>query len=106
MNDNVRTKFLVFLASVVFVGIVVLLYFIDQSRGWDAYKTISCVVINLWIFFLLPSLRSAYLQCGDLAEWFKKGMDFGAGGIVVPVLLAPYYGFKYYICSIKSDSNE
>ena len=97
--DSGKTKFLVFVISTAITAVAVLLYFLDTSLEWNAYKILSCVVINLWIFFLLPALRNSYLQNEHKTpvEWFKMGMSFGASGILYPALFAPYYGVKYYL---------
>ena len=98
MHDTVRIKLIVLLLSAILVGISVLLFFIDHSLSWTTEKIVSCVIVNVWLFFIIPALRNSYnLNRGkSYAEWFKMGMDFGASGIAIPILLAPYFGLVYY----------
>ncbi len=98
-NDKVKNKLLIALLSIIITAIAVGLFFIDESLPWNLYKVVSCTIVGLWMFFIIPALRKSYLLNADksLAEWFKMGMSFGAGGIAYPILLAPYFGVKYYL---------
>ena len=98
MHDRVRMKLIVLLLSTILIGISVFLFFIDQSLSWTTEKIISCVIVNVWLFFIIPALRNSYnLNRGkSYAEWFRMGLDFGASGIAIPLILAPYFGSVYY----------
>lgn len=98
MKDRIKTKLLVASLSVIIASIVVMLYFLDISLEWNVYKTISCIIVVVWVFFIIPAIRNSYLlnEGKPLGEWFKMGLNFGASGIMFPILLAPYYGVKYY----------
>ncbi len=98
MYDTVRMKLIVLLLSTILVGISVSLFFIDRSLSWTAEKIVSCVIVNVWLFFMIPALRNSYnLNRGkSYEEWFKMGLAFGASGIAIPLLLAPYFGSVYY----------
>ena len=98
MYDTVRMKLIVLLLSTILLGISVSLFFIDRSLSWTAEKIVSCVIVNVWLFFMIPALRNSYnLNRGkSYEEWFKMGLAFGASGIAIPLLLAPYFGSVYY----------
>ena len=97
-GDRGKTKLYIFLASLLLTLVSILLFFLDNSLGWNVEKIVSCVVVNLWIFFVIPAIRNSYLvnEGKSLGEWFKMGFHFGASGIAYPILFAPYYGVKYY----------
>lgn len=97
-NDNLKTKTLIFLASIALSGFIVLLYFLDNSLSWGLEKIISCIIVNIWMLFIFPSIRNSLLQNKgkSFQEWFVMGFKAGASGIVYSVLFAPYYGIKYY----------
>ncbi|MDR1939300.1 MAG: hypothetical protein LBQ40_00700 [Clostridiales bacterium] len=96
--DRRENKIFILIVSSILTGTLILLYFLDDSSGWSFYKICSCIIINLWAFFIIPALRGSYLLNKDksLVEWFKMGYEFGASGISLPLLFAPYYGVKYY----------
>ena len=98
MHDTAKIKLLVLFLSAILAGISVLLFFIDRSLPWTNGKIISCVIVNIWLFFMIPALRNSYnLNRGkSYGEWFKMGFDFGASGIAIPLILAPYFGLVYY----------
>ncbi len=98
MHDTVKIKLIVLFLSVLLIGISILLFFIDRSLSWTIGKIVSCVIVNVWLFFMIPALRHSYnLNRGkSYAEWFKMGLAFGASGIAIPVLFAPYFGLVYY----------
>lgn len=98
MIDSIKTKLLILLISVGIVCICVLLFFLDNSLEWGIEKIIVCGLVNLWIFFITPSLRRAYIlnRHKSQEEWLKLGIEFGASRIALPVLLAPYFGLIYY----------
>ncbi|MDR2202161.1 MAG: hypothetical protein LBP26_05300 [Clostridiales bacterium] len=97
-RDNLKNKAIVLIASSLLTGILVLPYFLDNSPEWNYFKIYSCVIVNLRLFFMIPSVRNSYLlnEGKSLDEWFRAGFSFGAGGIAFPLLFAPYYGVRYY----------
>lgn len=103
--DNAINKITIFVISLLLTSIVVLLYFLDQSLGWGFEKICSCIIVSLWIFFIAPSLRNSYILNKDksIEEWFRMGFEFGSSGIAFPILLAPYFGIKYYCEKKASD---
>lgn len=98
-KESRKAKGIVMLISVVLVAMVVALYFLDTSRGWDMLKIASCVIVNLWVAFIIPSLRLFWLENSerDADYWFELGGHVAISGIFIPILLAPYYGMKYYL---------
>lgn len=98
-SEKTKIKLMFLFVSSIITSIVIILYFIDDSFVWNIYKTASCIIIALWIFFILPAIRNSYLLNKDksLDEWFKMGLSYGASGIIFSILLAPYYGVKYYL---------
>lgn len=64
-KDNNRTKLYILLISIIIVVLIVILYFLDSSLEWGAEKIISCIIINIWCFFLIPALRQSYLMNED-----------------------------------------
>ena len=105
MHDTVRIKLIILLLSAILTGISVFLFFIDKSLSWTTEKIISCVIVNLWLYFIIPALRNSYnLNRGkSYKEWFKMGFEFGASGIAIPLILAPYFGLVYYF-TFKDNS--
>lgn len=103
-SDNYKNKILVFIGSLILVGGSTLLFFLDKSLEWGFEKICSCVFVNLWLFFIIPALRNTYLlnRGKSMEEWFKMGFVLGAGGIFFPILLAPFFGVRYYLGQQKS----
>jgi hypothetical protein len=100
--DTLVNKIAVLIISLILTEISILWYFLDKSMAWNFEKIGSCVFVNLWIFFIVPALRNSYLLNKDKnpEEWFLMGFKFGASRIAFPILLAPYFGMKYY-CTKK-----
>ncbi len=98
-NDTIRTKIIILLISVMLVVVEVELFMLDASLGWGAIKLISCVIVGLWIVFLVPALRYFYLEHKDEdMEFFADaGVRFGINGLFGPLFMTPYYGMKYYL---------
>lgn len=98
MYDGLKIKLLILFISVIIVGFCIILYFADTSLAWGLDKILSCVLVNFWLFFMVPSLRSSYLRNRNksAAEWFRMGIAIGASRIFLPVLIAPFYGLTYY----------
>jgi hypothetical protein len=96
--DKLKTKLIILIASIVLVALVVVAYFLDKSLEWGVPKISSCVLINLWVFFLTPSIRRAWLINKDkpMEEWFKMGFRYGVSKILPCTLFAPYFGVRYY----------
>lgn len=97
-TDSTKNKIFFLIISLALTGLVVLLYFMDNSLGWNGIKIGSCILVNLWVFFVVPAFRNSYLKNKDksIAEWFRMGFAFGVSGIAFPILLAPYFGVRYY----------
>ncbi len=98
MKDKIKIKLLVALLSVGITSIAIMLFFLDDSLEWNAYKIVSCIIVGLWVFFIIPAIRNSYLlnEGKSLEEWFKMGFCFGASRIMFSILLAPFFGIKYY----------
>lgn len=98
-NDNINRQIIILCVSMILVAVVVVLYFADKSFEWANVKIVSCIIASLWIFFIVPALRQSYIEneTDDLSVWFEKGLAFGASGICIPALFAPYFGVRYYI---------
>ena len=97
-SDNLKNKMIVLTISLILVGVVVLLFCLDNSLEWNIYKISSCIIVNLWVFFTIPALRISYLLNKDksLGEWFIMGFKVGICGGFLSILLAPHFGIKYY----------
>lgn len=97
-KDKLKTKIAIMTISLLLVLLVIGLYCLDTSMSWNGYKIGSCVIISLWLFFILPSLRGFYLEHKneDMEYWCKTGSKFGISGLFLPLLLAPYYGILFY----------
>jgi hypothetical protein len=96
--DKRENKIYILIVSSILTGILILLFFLDDSLEWNSFKIYSCIIVSLWVFFIIPAVRDSYLlnKGKSLSEWFIMGFRFGASGIAFPILLAPYYGVKYY----------
>lgn len=75
------------------------LYFLDTSLNWGIEKIVSCIIINIWLFFMIPAFRGSYLSNKEksLREWFEMGFHFGISKICLPALFSPVYGIRYYL---------
>lgn len=102
-DDSIKIKALILIGSTLLASIGIALYFLDTSMAWSGAKTFSCIIINLWVFFMPAALRGSYCLNKDrtLAEWFLMGFHVGLSGIALPVLFAPFYGIKYYLQASK-----
>ena len=98
MIDRVKIKIFIFFLSTVLVGVCIFLFFLDRSLIWGEEKIFSCVFVNIWLFFMSPSIRYTYLKNRDktLLEWLAMGMHVGARHSMYCVLAAPYFGLLYY----------
>ena len=96
--DKIKTKLVVLFTSIILVILVILAYFLERTLEWGVPKIASCVLINLWVFFLTPSIRRAWLINKDkpFEAWFLMGFKYGASGILPCTLFAPYFGLRYY----------
>ncbi len=96
--DNIKTKIIILIASVALNGVMMLLYFLDQSLEWNSLKIISCIIVNLYLFFIIPSMRLFIKKFNqmDFEESFKLGFRVGYSKAFWPIIIAPYYGIKYY----------
>lgn len=113
MKDTLKSKILIFVISLLLVGIMVLLYFLDDSELWNWHKITSCIIINIWLFFILPSFRNAYLikreyvnnNSVTLSKLSKLAVEIAVNRLIFPILFAPYFGIKYYFTKEK-EFNE
>lgn len=105
MIDSIKTKLLILLISVGIVCIGVLLFFIDNSLEWGIEKILICVFVNLWLFFMTPSLRRSFNlnRHKSNEEWLKMGIEFGASRIALPIIFAPYFGLIYYFTRRRNN---
>lgn len=97
-TDNIKTKIIILIASIALNGVMTLLYFFDQSLEWNTLKITSCIVVNLYLFFIIPSLRLFIKKFNqmDAEGSMKLGFKIGYTKAFWPILIAPYYGIKYY----------
>lgn len=97
-TDNLNRKIMIFILSVLICGIMILLYFLDTSLDWGTEKIISCILVNLWLFFIIPSLRRSWLVNKDkgMEDWIITIGYYVVRGFCLPILLAPFFGVKYY----------
>ena len=98
MHDKPKNRIMILIASSILTGVLILLFFLDNSLEWNSLKILSCIIVSLWFFFIAPTIRNSYLLNKEksLNEWFRMGLSFGASGIIFPILLSPFYGIKYY----------
>lgn len=96
--ESKKNKIIIFIISMLLMLIVIALYFLEASQEWDVTKILSCVLVSMWVFFLIPSFRKSYIKNKDkdIAEWVEMGYWVGVSGICLPFLLAPVYGIIYY----------
>ena len=77
-KDNLQNKMIVFVISLILTGLILLSFFLDDSMQWNTYKIYSCIVVNLWIFFVVPALRNSYLLNKDKSlyeNWLKRRVN-------------------------------
>ena len=92
-NDKVFTKIKIFVLSILFTGVIILLYFLDKELEWNVFKIVSCVIVSVYAFFLVPTIKYI-INC------FKIGYY----GITLLILLDPVIGIMYY-CNKKLKHN-
>lgn len=98
MVEKLKIKIIVIVASLVLTAIVILLYFLDKSVAWNAHKIISCILVCFWSLMIIPAFRYDFLKLKEMSfeEGFRAGVRIGLHGVVLPLLIAPYFGIKYY----------
>lgn len=103
-EERLSKKLVFLLISILLCSSMILLYFLDTSLAWGVEKIISCFFVTLWIFFIPPSLRRAWLlnQDKSMAEWAMIGY-YVVRGICFPILLAPYNGVRYYFIDYRKN---
>ena len=96
--DSIKIKINITLISLCLVGSCIFLYFLDDSQEWNSVKIISLIIVNVWIFFTPATFRYLYMLNKDkkLNDWFY-GRRMRTGLILLPILIAPFLGMKYYI---------
>lgn len=96
-TDNLKIKSIICFASTMLTAVVTTLFFLDTSLDWNTYKVISCIIVDIWIFSLIPSFRYGFFKLKTMS--MKESVDAGlkaASGIFLPLLIAPYYAVIYY----------
>ncbi len=103
MKHQIKYKIITFVISFILVAVLILLFFLDISLEWGFEKILSCVVCDIWIFFLPPSvLYFAYkMKNSDLEFSVKLGFYIGTG-CFIGFLITPYYGVKSYFSDLNS----
>ena len=89
-------KIVVFITSILQVAVVTLLYFLDDSMEWDELKIISCIIVDWWIFFIIPAFAYIFLKLKNMS--FERSLAIGAFigfNVMLVILFAPYFGAKY-----------
>ena len=70
MKTQRKHKIIALVVSLILVAVLVLLFFLDTSSAWDAYKIFSCVVCSIWTLFLPPAvLYFAYKMKNSAPEY-------------------------------------
>ena len=113
MQDTLKNKILILVISLLLVGVMILLYFIDDSESWTKYKINSCIAVNIWLFFILPSFREVYLikreyfknNYVDKSKFIRLAVEYSINRLTFPILFAPYFAIKYYFVN-KKKTNE
>ena len=107
MKTQRKHKIIALVVSLILVAVLVLLFFLDTSSAWDAYKIFSCVVCSIWTVFLPPAvLYFAYKMKNSAPEYsVRLGVCIGAG-CFIGLLIAPYYGVKSYLSRAKSSGRK
>lgn len=96
--ENKKTVLIIIVASIIFAAIVVLLYFLDTSMPWNSLKIVSCIIACFWALLIIPAFRYDFIKLNNMTfeDAFRAGVYIGLCGILLPFLVAPYFGFKYY----------
>jgi len=99
MSIERRNKLIIFFASAALTAVIIVLYFLDTSEGWTAWKISSCVLVCAWGFCMPPSFRYIYLKYRnmDARQGLHIALHIALWGILFPILFAPFYGTVYYI---------
>lgn len=99
---NKRTKHLlsVFIISIVLSLLVVVAFLLEKEQG-DG-KLLSSILLPVWVFSIIPAymyiyqrLKSKNFNAGFYIGSFT-GVAFGAGCIIIPVIIAPFIMPLYY----------
>lgn len=95
-------KLIVTLIAVILLAIVILLYFIDNTMGWNIDKILSCIIISIWISFIPQTITYYFykIKNSEMEYSVKLGYEIGAKGFL-GLLLAPYNGIKFYFVDLN-----
>ena len=109
MIEKPYVKTIIAIFSIILTGIVILFFALDKSLAWNAHKIISCMLVCIWVSLLIPAFRYDFLKLKEMSfeEGFRAGVRIGLHGIVLPLLIVPYFGIKYYLeIPVKKDIDK
>lgn len=91
-------KLIIFIVSLLLVAFITLMFFLDTSLEWNAIKILSCVVVDIWSFFVIASFRYIYLKYKNMTiqQSVAIALHIMIYGFFFPILLSPYYGLRYF----------
>lgn len=98
MQSIMRRKIISLIGSICLLMLVTLIYLFD-NQPWNIEKIISFIIFGIYTFFIIPSIQY-YLfinKNNTNKDWIEKGYSFGASKLIFPILLAPIYGFRFYM---------
>lgn len=96
--DSIQTKIKILIISVLIVGLIIYICFVDKSLKWGIEKIISCIIISVYGFFIAPTIKYVinWFKTASIEESFYAGLKIGYYGIGLLVLLDPIIGIMYY----------
>ncbi len=99
---NFKVKYITTLISIIVLGLIVVLYFLDNSLEWGTNKIISCVLVSIWGMFVPQTITYYFFKIknSDLTYSFKLGLSLGTRGFI-GLLITPYYGIKFYFVDLN-----
>ena len=100
------TKLYIFAISTLLTAFTVFLFFLDKSLEWEAIKIISCIIVGVWIFFIIPSFRYVYLKYKNMTrdQFVNISVHIAIYGFILPIIIAPVWGVLYFFTKYKSDN--
>ena len=105
-NDSLFTKIKIFVLSILFTGVIILLYFLDKELEWNVLKIVSCVIVSVYAFFLAPTIKYIinWFKSLSAEEVYYAGFKIGYYGIALLILIDPVIGIMYF-CNKKFKHN-
>lgn len=101
LKKQYKIKLVVLFISLAICGLMIYLFFADTSLEWGTLKIISCIIASIWSLFILPTV--VYFICkiknSGMEYSFKVGYQIGSGSLL-GILIAPYYGIKFYFANL------